>query len=73
MLELSAESCLVGRDVFAKGSYLEELREPDPAAGAAGTGHHRGDPRGADRSALMLETRERPLPASWEEQRERFG
>jgi hypothetical protein len=30
MLELSAESCLVGRDVLAKGSYLEELREPDP-------------------------------------------
>ena len=26
--------------------HLEELREPDPAAGAAGAGHRRGDPRG---------------------------
>ena len=52
--------------------HLQELREQDPAAGAAGTRHRRGDPRGKDGSGLMLEQLERPLPASWAEQRARI-
>ena len=43
--------------------------EPDPAARAAGPGHRRGHPGGETDQALMLEQLERPLPASWEEQR----
>ena len=53
ILELSAESRLVGRDVLAKGSYLEELREPDPPTGAAGPRLGGGDPRGEDGSSLV--------------------
>ena len=47
----------------------QELRQPDPAAGAAGTRHRRGDPRRVGGPAGDAGELERPLPVGWDEQR----